>query len=160
LLGYDLDPRGGRLLVNEEEAVRVRAIFSLYLEQQSLLPVVQELERRGWLSKSWQTRQGRTRAGRPFTKTSLYRLLNNVVYAGKVRYRDEVHPGEQPALIDADTFGRVQALLRSHGPVIGAPSIHRFSFLLNGLLRCVPCYCAIAPANTTRKASLRYRYYL
>jgi hypothetical protein len=51
--------------------------------------------------------KGRTRGGRPFTKTSLYRLLTNVAYAGKVRYKDEVHPGEQPALIDADTFGRV-----------------------------------------------------
>src|SRR5580704_4098780 len=59
LLGYDLDPRGGRLLVNDEEAVRVRAIFALYLEYQSLLPLVQELERRGWLSKRWQTRKGR-----------------------------------------------------------------------------------------------------
>ncbi len=160
LLGYDLDPRGGRLLVNEEEAMRVRAIFALYLEQQSLLPVVQELERRGWLSKSWQTRKSRTRAGRLFTKTSLYRLLTNVVYAGKVRYKDEVHPGEQPALIDADTFRHVQALLRSHGPVIGAPSLHRFSSLLMGLLRCVPCDCAMTPAHTTRKGSQRYRYYV
>ena len=160
LLGYDLDPRGGRLLVNEEEAVRVRAIFALYLEQQSLLPLVQELERRGWLSKSWQTLQGRTRAGRPFTKTSLHRLLTNVVYAGKVRYKDEIHEGEQPALIDADTFGHVQALLRSHGPVIGAPSLHRFSSLLKGLLRCVPCDCAMTPAHTTRKGSQRYRYYV
>ena len=47
LLGYDLDPRGGRLLVNDDEAQRVRAIFALYLEHQALLPVVQELERRG-----------------------------------------------------------------------------------------------------------------
>src|SRR5439155_23324394 len=38
LLGYDVDPKGGRLLVNEEEAVRVRALFELYLEKQSLLP--------------------------------------------------------------------------------------------------------------------------
>ncbi len=160
LLGYDLDPRGGRLLVNEDEAVRVRAIFALYLEQQSLLPVVKELERRGWLSKSWQTRQGRTRADRPFTKTSLHRLLTNVVYAGKVRYKDEVHDGEQPALIDPDIFQQVQALLRSHGPVIGAPSLHRFFSLLKGLLRCVPCDCAMTPAHTKRKGSQRYRYYV
>src|ERR1700704_6228208 len=33
ILGYDLDPRGGRLLVNEPEAEQVRAIFALYLEQ-------------------------------------------------------------------------------------------------------------------------------
>jgi site-specific DNA recombinase len=158
LLGFDLDPRGGRLLVNDEEAARVRAIFALYLEYESLLPVVQELERRGWMGKRWQTRQGRMRGGRPFTKTSLYRLLTNVVYAGQVRYKDEVHPGEQPALIDPDTFSRVQALLRSHGPAIGAPSPHRFSSLLKGLLRCVPCDCAMTPAHTTKGAK-RYRYY-
>lgn len=159
VLGYDIDPRGGRLHVNDDEAERVRAIFALYLEHQSLLPVVQELTRRGWVSKQWQTRHGRQRDGRPFTKTSLYRLLTNVIYAGKVRYKDEIHDGEQPALIDADTFGRVQALLRSHGPTLGPPSRHRFTSLLKGLLRCVPCDCAMTPSHTTRKGGQRYRYY-
>ena len=32
LLGYDLDSRGGRLVVNPEEAERVREMFRLYLE--------------------------------------------------------------------------------------------------------------------------------
>jgi site-specific DNA recombinase len=159
VLGYDLDPRGRRLHVNDEEAKRVRAIFALYLGQEALLPVVQELERRGWVGKRWQTRKGRTRGGRPFTKTGLYRLLTNVLYAGKVRYKHEVHDGEQPAIIDADTFGRVQALLRSHGPEVGPPSVHRFTALLKGLLHCVPCDCAMTPAHTTRKGGLRYRYY-
>jgi site-specific DNA recombinase len=72
VLGYDLDPRGRRLQVNEEEeAERVRAIFTLYLEHQAHLPVVQELARRGWVGKRWQTRNGCHRGGRPFTKTSL-----------------------------------------------------------------------------------------
>ena len=129
------------------------------LQKRALLPVVQELARRGWVGKRWQTRKGRTRGGRPFTKTSLYRLLTNVAYAGKVRYKDEVHDGEQPALIDPDTFGRVQALLRSHGPEVGPPSLHRCTALLKGLLRCVSCGCAMTPAHTTRKGGLRYRYY-
>jgi site-specific DNA recombinase len=159
VLGYDLDPRGRRLHVNEEEAQRVRAIFALYLEHQALLPVVQELARRGWVGKRWQTRHGRPRGGRPFDKTSLYRLLTNVIYAGKVRYKEEIHDGEQPALIDADTFGRVQALLRSHGPEIGPPSVQRITALLKGLLRCVCCDCAMTPSHTTRKGGLRYRYY-
>jgi site-specific DNA recombinase len=158
-LGYDLDPRGGRLHVNDEEAQRVRAIFALYLEHQALLPVVQELARRGWVGKSWQTRKGRTRCGQPFTKTSLYRLLTNVVYVGKVRYKDETHDGEQPALIDLDTFQCVQALLQCHGPTLGPPATQRFGALLKGLLRCVPCDCAMTPSHTTRKGSQRYRYY-
>jgi site-specific DNA recombinase len=127
VLGYDLDPRCRRLHVNGEEAQRVRAIFALYLEHQSLLPVVQELARRGWIGKCWQTRHGHQRGGRPFAKISLYRLLTNVTYAGKVRYKDETHEGEQPALLDADTFGRVQARLRSHDPEVGPPGVHRFT---------------------------------
>src|SRR5262249_54983364 len=32
LLGYDVEPRGGTLRVNAQEAVRVRAIFTLYVQ--------------------------------------------------------------------------------------------------------------------------------
>src|SRR5580692_7311870 len=37
LLGYDVDPQRFKLRVNEDEAARVRAIFALYLELESLL---------------------------------------------------------------------------------------------------------------------------
>src|SRR5262249_36138336 len=70
LLGYDVDPQGFRLAVNEFEAAQVRAIFALYLEHQALLPVVQELERRGWVNKHWITRKGRDRGGKAFTRNS------------------------------------------------------------------------------------------
>src|SRR5205823_8200243 len=75
ILGYDVDAKGGKLLVNEDEAVQVRATFQPYLELQGLLPVVEELARRGWTNKRWATRQGREAGGVPFTRTSLYRLL-------------------------------------------------------------------------------------
>ncbi len=61
LLGYDIDARGSGLIVNEDEAVRVRAIFQMYLDYGALLPVVRELERRGWTKKRWQTRRARQR---------------------------------------------------------------------------------------------------
>jgi site-specific DNA recombinase len=111
------------------------------------------------VGKRWQTRHGRPRGGRPFTKTSLYRLLTNVLYTGQVRYKDEIHDGEQPALIDTDTFQRVQTLLQSHGPEVGPPSLHRCTALLKGLVRCVCCDCAMTPSHTTRKGGVRYRYY-
>jgi site-specific DNA recombinase len=125
-----------------------------------LLPVMHELQRRGWRSKRWRTRKGHERGGRLFTKTSLYRLLTNVIYVGQARYKEEVHASEQPALIDPDTFGRVQALLRSQGPAVGAPAAGRHTALLQGLLRCVPCGCAMTPSQTTRHRTRRYRYYV
>jgi site-specific DNA recombinase len=160
LLGYDADPQGCRLLVNQDEAVRVRALFDLYLQHQSLLPVVQELERRGWVNKRWQTRKGHERGGKPFTRTSLYRLLTNVAYLGKVRYKDEIHPGEHPAIVDPGVFQRVQALLQCHGSSGRAPVRNPTGALLRGLLRCLPCGCAMTPTHTSRNGTKRYRYYV
>jgi site-specific DNA recombinase len=160
ILGYDVDPQGFRLVVNAEEAERVRAIFRLYLEHESLLPVVQELERRGWLNKRWTTRKGQDLGGKAFTRTSLYKLLTNVAYVGKVRYKDEIHDGEHAAIVDPGVWQKVQALLQRNGRTAGAPVRNQFGALLKGLLRCVPCDCAMTPSHTTRNRTKRYRYYV
>src|SRR5262249_45303914 len=144
LLGYDVDDRR-KLIVNEGEAARVRAIFALYLEREALLPVVQELAGRGWTNKRWTTRKGRLRGGRPFTKTTLHQLLSNVVYVGKVRYKSEVHDGEHAAIVDADTWHKVQAVLEHNGRKSRVAVRTQFDALLKGLLRCVPCGCAMTP---------------
>jgi site-specific DNA recombinase len=159
VLGYDVDARGGRLLVNEDEAVRVRAIFELYLEHGSLLPTVQELERRGWAGKRWVTGGGRERGGEPFTRTSLHRLLTNVAYLGKTRYKSEVHAGEHPPLVDASVFAQVQALLKRNATTGGSEVRNAFGFVLKSLLRCVPCGCAMTPTHTGRNGK-KYRYYV
>jgi site-specific DNA recombinase len=159
LLGYDVDPAGYKLVVNPAEAERVRQIFALYLEHESLLPVVEELVRRKWGTKRWATRKGPERGGQPFTRTSLYRVLTNVVYMGKVRYKNEVHDGEHPAIVDPGVFHAVQAILRRNGTTGGAPVRNQFGALLKGLIRCAACGCAMSPSHTTRK-NRRYRYYV
>jgi site-specific DNA recombinase len=160
LLGFDVDPRGSKLLVNTEEAEIVRAIFALYLKHEALLPVVRDLEKRGWVNKRWQTRKGHVRGGLPFTKTSLHRLLSNIAYIGKVRYKDEVHDGEHPVIVDPVVFQRVQGMLRRNGNTGGAPIRNQFGALLKGLIRCAPCGSAMTPTHTTRKGGKRYRYYV
>ena len=61
VLGYDVAPQGGSLVVNEGEARHVREIFALYLELGSLIPVVEELDRREWRMKLWQANHGNER---------------------------------------------------------------------------------------------------
>ena len=158
VLGYDVDARTKKLVVNEAEAARVRAIFALYLEHRGLLPVVEELARRGWCNKQSVTRQGRVRGGRPFTKGSLHQLLTNVTYNGQVRYKNEVHPGEQPAIVDPGTWQQVQALLAHNGQAQAVALRTRSRALLQGLLYCWPCGCAMTPAHVTN-GNKRYRYY-
>jgi site-specific DNA recombinase len=159
VLGYDREPGGRRLVINAAEAERVRDIFGLYQRHGSLLPVVKELGRRGWTTKRWVDKAGRATGGKPFTRTSLYRLLTNALYAGRVRYKADVFPGEHPALLDPATFDRVQDRLRSNGTQAAGPgSPDKYGALLKGLLRCGPCRAAMTPTCTT-KGARTYRYY-
>jgi site-specific DNA recombinase len=160
VLGYDIAADGFRLVVNPAEAERVRAIFALYLEHGSLLPVVEELDRRGWTTKRWRTRKGAERGGNGLTRTGLYNLLTNVLYAGRVRYKSEVHAGEHPAIVDPGVFRQVQETLRRNGRAGGGPVRNQFGALLKGLLRCGPCGCAMTPTHSTRGGGTRYRYYV
>jgi len=159
VLGYDVDPHGSKLVVNAEEAERIRAILDLYIEKQSLIQTACELNRRGWTTKRWTTRKGHERGGRPFDKTVVFRLLSNVVYRGKVRYKDEVHAGEHQAIIDEEIFQRVQVLLRSNGRAGGMYVRNKYGALLKGLLHCKPCARAMMHTYTS-KGNRRYRYYV
>jgi site-specific DNA recombinase len=98
------------------------------------------------------------RGGQPFTKSSLYQLLTNVTYTGHVRYHREVHPGEQPALVDHQVWQEVQALLAHNGGARCSTGRSSSQALLQGVLRCRPCGCAMTPAQVTR-GNKRYRYY-
>ena len=79
MLGYDVVVGGGRLMVNDKESRRLRDIFALFAEHQSLSMVVAELARRRWKTKSWTSQNGRAHPGREFAKASLRRLLTNAI---------------------------------------------------------------------------------
>ena len=141
---------------NEEEAIRVRAIFELYLKHQGMIPVVQELEKLGWLTKRWQTRKGHFRGGQRFTKSSLHHLLTNPVYLGKVKYKKEIHPGEHQAIVLPDMWKQVQDLLQKGPGTISRTTSHA---LLKGILRCRSCEFAMTPSFAAKNGGKRYRFY-
>ena len=117
-------------------------------------------DRRGWTTKRWTTKKGKQRGGRAFNKNSLYGLLTNVTYLGKIRYKDEIHDGEHTGIVDPETFKNVQKLLRTNHRTGGARVRNRFGALLKGMLHCVPCGCAMTPTHTTKNGTKRYRYYV
>lgn len=158
VLGYDVDPRGGRIHLNETEAVRVREIFALYLRERSLTRVVEELGVRGWTTKTWIRRDGVLREGSLFDKPSLLRLLKNPLYTGKVHHRGSLHPGEQAAIVDDATWNQVQTLLRKNGSDGYQGPRTNHDGLLKGLLHCGLCGSAMTPTWTS-KGERRYRYY-
>jgi site-specific DNA recombinase len=159
VLGYDVDPRGGRLLVNEDEAVMVREVFSIYLRERSLTRVIEEVERRGWRRKTWTKRDGVLREGSRFDKPSLLCLLRNPLFAGKVHHRGTLHDGAHPAIVDEAVWTQVQGLLRRNGSTGGKDVRNRHGALLRGLLQCASCGSAMNHSFTTKRDGTRYRYY-
>ncbi len=160
ILGYDLDPRGCRLIVNEHEAARVRAIFELYLEHESLISTIRVLDKRGWTNKQWTTRKGHVAGGLPFNKHSLNSLLTNILYRGKITYKDELYDGEHPAIVDEEIFRRAGELLKRNGATGGKYVRNRYGALLKGLIRCAPCGSAMVHTHTHKNGKRRYRYYV
>jgi site-specific DNA recombinase len=156
MLGYDIDPAGGRLLVNEEEAEQVRAIFALFEENRSILLTVAEIQRRGWRLKSWTRKTGRFRPGGPFAANSLRRLLTNIVYAGKVRHKGQPYPGEQAAILAPGTWERVQGLIAQRA----MPELrNKHQALLSGLLYCESCGTRMV-YSYSGKNDRKYPYYV
>jgi DNA invertase Pin-like site-specific DNA recombinase len=109
VLGYRVAPGGGKLVINEEEAQRVCAIFELYLECRTVDQLRVAIEGRKWTNRIWTT-QG-PNGVRPFTRECLLRLLSNVVYIGQVRHQGETYPGEHTAIIEESVWRKAQKLL-------------------------------------------------
>jgi site-specific DNA recombinase len=159
VLGYDVDPRGGRLVINVDEAKQVRAIYNLYLEHRALIPVVRHLNKRGWTTKQWTTQDGREHHGQPFTKNALYRLLTNIIYTGQVNHKGTIYPGEHPPIVDLAVWEKVDEQLRGNGVNGGREVRNKYGALLRGLLHCDACGTAMVHTYTVRN-SRRYRYYV
>jgi len=159
VLGYDVDPAGGRLIVNEKESRRVRDIFALFLQHHSLMAVVGELARLRWKTKSRTSQSGKAHVGRAFTKASLRLLLTNAVYSGQVEHRGAMYVGEHVAIIEASTWQAVNAELRAGRRTRTGTVREPQNALLAGLLRCQSCQRPMVPTYTA-KLGRRYRYYV
>src|SRR6202022_480323 len=100
----------------------------------ALVPVVREIHRRGWRTKQWFTRNGVTHGGKPFTKGRLFRLLTNQIYIGKIDFQKQTYEGEHEAIVEADTWHRVQQILERNGRSGGAAVRDSYGALMKELL--------------------------
>jgi site-specific DNA recombinase len=141
----------------EDEAERVRLIYRRYLELGGVNALVRDLRERNIRTKSRLLATGATRGGVLFGRGSLFYLLRNRFYIGEVKYKDEILPGEQPAIMDRALFNAVQQKLTEQWTTRSTMR-NASDHLLTGLLfddaghRMVPTHAA--------KAGVRYRYYV
>jgi site-specific DNA recombinase len=135
---YGYRAENKRLMVNPDEAVRVRFMFERFADKPSLARLRDELHRRGWY----------TRSNRRWSKTAVDQILRNPIYCGLVRFNGQRFQGEQKAVIEEGLFNRVQSVRRdcSHS----STKMSRV-FLLKGLIRCSECGSWMTPHYTQKR---------
>ncbi len=147
--GYDVDPQTGYLAPKSDEAPLVPVVFDRYVhgrEGARALAV--------WLNEAGH----RTKAGRPWSHTAVLTVLRNPVYVGKVFFRNALHDGPHPHLVDEKLFSRVQALLSERGEDYSKRASATSPFLLAGLVVCARCGKHFVGTSAVGNR-YRYRYY-
>jgi hypothetical protein len=143
-LGYDVRDR--KLVVNEQDAAKVRRMFERFVEVGSATVLARELRRDGM----------RTKQGAPADKGYLYRLLNNRVYLGEAVHKGQSYAGEHEAIIDVRLWDQVHDILSESPRKRANNSRTQTPALLKGLLF-TATGAAMTPSST-KKGSRRYRY--
>jgi len=159
VLGYDVDRERKRLVVNPEEAELVRRIFSDFAETGSTTTLAQTLTAEGHTTKSWTTKDGKHRPGKPWNKVLVYRVLNNPLYIGEVTYKGKRYPGEHEPIVPRRLWDQVHSILESNGRQRAVRTRTKTPALLRGLIRCAHCGCSMGPSFTKRRGKV-YRYYI
>ena len=145
-LGYDVRDR--KLVVNEEEAARVRRVFEVFAETGSGVETARRLRDEGVAAKS----------GRPLNKGDVYKLLHNRTYAGEVAHKGQVYPGEHQAIVPRELWDRAHAVLRESPRARANQNRAQTPPLLKGLIFGVEGR-ALSPTHCRRRGRL-YRYYV
>ena len=95
-LGYLLDKKAQKLVIDPVTAPLVVEIFEKYADGKSVRSIVEDFNTRGL----------KTKKGQPFNINSFSSLLKNRKYIGEYRYQDVVIEGGVPAIVPEDLFNR------------------------------------------------------
>ena len=156
-LGYALENR--RLIPNEQEATLVRYILEQYLEHPSVQDLADHLNAQGYTTKLQIRASGPHKGGCPFRRGTLYHLLSNPIYLGKIVHKGQIYPGEHEAIVDQQLFDQVQAKLKQNASGSSTRLKAQHPSLLIGIL-----YDSdnrpMTPSHASKAKAKRYRYYI
>ena len=155
-LGYAVEAR--KLVVNETEAELVHHIYRRYLELGSVVALAKELNAQGHRTKLQQRTSGPHRGGCIFRRGTLYHLLSNRIYIGRMVHKRDDFEGEHDAIVSADLWEAVQAKLKENASGTSRRLRSQQPSLLVGLVFDGDGR-AMTPSHAT-KPGRRYRYYI
>lgn len=145
-LGYKVKDK--HFVIDEEGAATVRLIFNKYANGQTVTEIIRDLNRMGL----------RNSKGKEFTRNSLGVLLKNRKYIGIFSYRDVEIENGVPAIVDRETFDKVQTMLKQNKK----SSRKKWSvadYILTGKLFCGICGAEMQGESGKSRNGSKYSYY-
>ena len=108
----------------------------------------------------WLNRRGhRTKAGKPWSHTSVLTVLTNRAYIGEIFFRGRYHPAPHPRLVDPDLFEAARAVLEARSDDLSLRRTNGSDYLLTGLVVSEKCGKRFIGAAAKGNA-YRYQYYV
>ncbi len=137
--GYKLMPDGNplpngrqphKIIIDPEVGNKLHFIWEMAANNKSLYDIAQELIRRGI----------KTPSQKVWRKQSIAWIIKNPFHKGYIKYGDEIHKGNHPAIVDEELWEKANRILTAKLP--GHRFIKRtpeYIYLLSGLLKCGEC---------------------
>ena len=147
-LGYLLDKKAQKLVIDPVTAPLVVEIFEKYADGKTIRSIVEDFNTRGL----------KTKRGQPFNINSFSSLLKNRKYIGEYRYQDVVIEGGVPAIVPEDLFNRVQERMEKnrHAPAMAKA---KEDHLLTTKLFCGKCErMMVGESGTSHTGAMHYYY--
>ena len=155
-IGYDY--KDGILVPNEYEAMQIKLIYKMFLEGETIHAITKYMNAHYTNKYSSYKDSGQTGV-----------ILRNPLYIGKITYKGVTYDGVHEAIIDQDTFYRVQKRYKeiSSKWCDSYRSPYKAKHLLTGLIYCGNCnarYFAYTQQRRTKEGKLvkkgeAYAYY-
>lgn len=111
-LGFEVVDR--KLVINESEAVTVRALFAKFVDLQSVMTTFRWARREGLRTKS-RLRDGQQVGNQLVSYGAVRCVLGNRLYAGEVQHKGNIYPGQHKAIVERALFDQAQAILTGLG---------------------------------------------
>lgn len=156
-LGYICEDK--KLKIMEEDAKIVRIIYQRFLETGSVTTIAREMNKQGFHTKSWISKTGKLHGGGKFDKKNIQRILENPIYAGKIKHKDKVYEGQHKSIIDDKMWQKAQDTFKRYDRPVGVGVRVSSIPLLKGVMTCGECGGRMIPTYTNKKGK-RYRYYI
>ncbi|MFI3241732.1 MAG: recombinase family protein [Alphaproteobacteria bacterium] len=156
-LGYNINNR--QLVINKNEAKLVKLIYDYYIKTHSYRKTADYINASGYTTKKWTSKSGKLHGGKPFDFSNIYRILNNVVYIGKITHKDQEYDGLHQPIISQDIWDKVQEIKKIPPQKRTLAMDGKILPMLRGKIFCGCCRMPMT-TTTTKKKNILYTYYV